>query len=81
MNPSAKYSEAISEILVFRTSIQPEDAAQLSAALNAETKISHWTIDFNDIDNVLCVHTDQITASHVVELISRLGFYCEELPD
>jgi len=75
------YSETISEILVFRTNIQPDDATQLSATLNTETKIRHWTIDFTDVDNVLCVHTTQLTVENVVELITSLGFSCEELPD
>lgn len=75
------YSQTISDILVFKTNIQFTDATEISAGLNRETKIQHWSVDYTDVDKVLRVQTDQLSSDEVIELVTRLGFYCEELPD
>ncbi|WP_262509407.1 hypothetical protein [Urechidicola croceus] len=42
----------------------------------------YWTIDQEDIDNVLRIKaTDNLNENVVIELIKTKGFYCDVLPD
>jgi hypothetical protein len=75
------YPEAVSEILVFKTSLVSEsDIHQVSILLNAQKEIRHWNIDQQDVDHVLRVEGD-LPASEVIVMLQASGFHCEELPD
>ena len=44
--------------------------------------ISKWSIDTEDIDNVLRIEAeDNLDEDEVKKLVIENGFYCEDLPD
>ena len=76
------YHETISEILVFKTDAwHPEDVDHVAKVLNDDARIKRWNIDRDDIDNVLRVEADQISAFEIRLLLNAAGYFCEELPD
>ena len=43
--------------------------------------IFKWSIDLEDIDNVLRVEaSSELEIEHINNLIQQKGFYCEDLP-
>ena len=75
------YPQALSEILVFRTNITlPFDERKL-AFLNKVQGVKSWNIDLQDIDHVLRIESDDVSASETIYLMNKAGFLCEELPD
>lgn len=70
------------DILVFKTDIRLEnDMKKISSILIEETRIKKWSIDNEDIDNVLRVESEQLDPTEVILLIKRSGYCCEELAD
>ncbi len=69
-------------ILIFKTNIETDDAhKEISALLNAETSITDWHIDKEDIDKVLRIESKVNNTTDIIHRISKAGFTCEELPD
>ncbi|MEQ9263397.1 MAG: hypothetical protein RLP14_09570 [Owenweeksia sp.] len=70
-------------ILILKTNIAgPSGIQAVQAVLNRHPVISRWTIDTEDIDNVLRIEaSDTLTEADVIELVGPVGFKCEELQD
>ncbi len=78
-------------ILIFKTSIcNPADRDQIRTALDGRTTVLDWSVDLEDIDCVLRVVSDGISAQQVVALVSgkekllvfphvKFGFHLEIL--
>jgi hypothetical protein len=70
------------DILVFKTDIKQEhDLEKLASVLMEEPRINRWTIDNEDIDNVLRIESNQLDPTDVILLIKQSGYCCEELAD
>lgn len=72
--------ENLTHILVFATSIKTEaDKVRIGELLNRTPEIEEWSVDCDDIDCVLRVVSYTMTTNQVIELVSGLGFQCNEL--
>lgn len=67
------------QILVFKTDICEPHRAK--ALLDAEPAIQRWTVDTEDIDNVLRIEGTGLAPERVIDLLTCAGFFCDELPD
>lgn len=69
------------EVLVFRTNIRfKKDLRQIGPVLEKEPGVLKWNVDREDTDKVLRIESIQVTPETIIQLISREGFFCEELP-
>lgn len=71
------------KILIFRTDIKTKKKVKaVKPIFNNHSSISNWSIDIEDIDNVLRIEaTENLDESDVINLTSTRGFYCEVLND
>jgi hypothetical protein len=70
------------EVLVFKTDIIGEkNTEDLGQILKEDRRIRNWNIDQNDIDNVLRIESSEMSPAEVINLVRKLGYMCEELPD
>jgi hypothetical protein len=70
------------QILVFKTNLRfKKDIGQVAPRLNAHPGIMYWNVDRYDIDNVLRIETMHVQAHEIIRLITKAGYFCEELPD
>lgn len=70
------------EVFVFKTNInQLNRIEKLKPVINSHDKIYAWSVDMQDIDNVLRVEADLSTPNEIIQLVNKAGFSCEELPD
>ena len=54
----------------------------IEPVLDHHMQIFKWSVDTEDIDNVLRVEAlGEIEESDIIRLVMDCGFYCEELPD
>jgi len=76
------YKETISEVLVFKTDILHEQSVDaIATVFDNDPRIRKWNIDREDIDRVLRVEAEQVSALEIKLVVNAAGFYCEELPD
>lgn len=70
------------KLLILRTNIKSKKKLRkVAPLLNEHPMIYTWTIDLEDIDNVLRVEaSSELEIQNVNELIQEKGFYCEDLP-
>ena len=70
------------KLLILRTNIKSKKKLRrVSRLLDEHPLIYKWTIDLEDIDNVLRVEaSSDLEIENVNELIQKEGFYCEDLP-
>ena len=69
-------------ILVFRTNIRfKKDLRQVSPVLDKEPGIRRWNVDREDTDKVLRIESLHLQPEEVIHLITRAGYFCEELPE
>jgi hypothetical protein len=69
------------EVLVFRTNIRfKQDLRQIGPVLEKEPGVLKWNVDREDTDKVLRIEASELTPEKVIQLVSREGFLCEELP-
>lgn len=68
-------------VLIFKTNLHHRDMKKIEPVLNAETKIINWNVDLTDIDNVLRIESHVLHTQHVISILTKEGFYCEELVD
>jgi len=70
-------------ILIFRTNIKTKKKVKAVKPLfNHHPVITAWSIDIEDIDNVLRIEAqDGLTEKDIIYLIKTHGFHCEVLPD
>lgn len=70
----------MNNIFIFKTNIQTEeDQERVSVLLDANDQIDSWSVDKEDIDCVLRIVSDRITAEEIIFLINQVGYNCTEL--
>ncbi|MDC9723238.1 MAG: hypothetical protein PSN34_10795 [Urechidicola sp.] len=71
------------KLLIFRTDIKTKKKVKAVKTLfNSHANIIDWSVDLEDIDNVLWIKaTEQLAESDVINLIKPTGFYCDALVD
>jgi hypothetical protein len=71
------------EIFVFKTNIKTKKRVkEVSPILDGLPLLTTWSVDTQDIDNVLrVVITGNVQESDIVDLLISQGFYCEALED
>ncbi|AUP78090.1 hypothetical protein [Flavivirga eckloniae] len=70
-------------LLIFKTNIESKKKVKsLNPVLNKHSDILDWTIDLEDIDNVLRIEaTSNITESDIIDMVSMRGFTIKTLTD
>ena len=68
-------------ILIFKTDIGSKKSKnEVRPIFNHNKTITKWTIDKEDIDNVLRIEAEGgITEKDIINLMKSSGFYCEIL--
>ncbi|WP_303317467.1 hypothetical protein Q4Q34_00675 [Flavivirga abyssicola] len=68
-------------LLIFETDIESKEKVEsLHPLLNKHSGILKWSIDFEDIDNVLRIEaTANISETDIINMIKTRGFYIETL--
>lgn len=70
----------MNNIFIFKTNIQTEeDQERVSVLLDAHDQIDSWSVDKEDIDCVLRIVSDRITAEEIIFHINQVGYNCTEL--
>lgn len=71
------------KLLIFRTDIKTKKKVKAVKPLfNSHDNIIDWSVDLEDIDNVLWIKaTEHLAESDVINLIKPTGFYCDALAD
>lgn len=69
-------------IFIFETNIKTEkDKQTISEVLNANNQIERWNIDLEDIDSVLRIESQTLTAEQIIKIITEQDFKCSELSE
>tara|TARA_R110002050_G_scaffold109796_1_gene221101 strand:- start:26313 stop:26531 length:219 start_codon:yes stop_codon:yes gene_type:complete len=71
------------KLLLFKTDIKTKKKVKsLQPLFSKHTIITNWSVDTEDIDNVLRIETNQhLQESEIIDLINSSGFKCEPLDD
>ncbi|MFT4576241.1 MAG: hypothetical protein ACI9SI_001160 [Polaribacter sp.] len=71
------------KLVILRTDIKTKKKVKkMKTVFNNHPVISKWSIDIEDIDNVLRIEAaGNLHKDDVKRLVTENGFYCEELPD
>lgn len=71
------------KLLIFRTDIKTKKKAKsLKPLFKEHSTISKWTVDTEDIDNVLRIEAaENLTENDIIYLLNDQGIYCEPLVD
>jgi len=70
------------DVLVFRTDIiEKSDSENIGQIFKDDSRIKAWNIDQEDIDNVLRIESSEMSPAEVIDMVTRLGYICEELPE
>lgn len=71
------------ELLLFKTDIKTKKKIKIIAPIfNNHTSIFNWSVDTEDIDNVLRIETNKnLQENDVITLVKTKGFNCEILAD
>lgn len=71
------------KLVILRTDIQTDEKVVAVAALfNNNPEIRDWSVDTEDIDNVLRIEANnRLLENDVIELLRTNGYYGEPLPD
>ncbi len=70
-------------ILLFKTNINTDSKVNsLKPILDSHYRITSWSVDTMDVDNVLRIVTKQdLDDTEIIELIENLGYSCSTLTD
>ncbi|TGV00372.1 hypothetical protein [Flavivirga rizhaonensis] len=70
-------------LLIFETDIESKEKVKsLHSLLNKHSSILKWSVDLEDIDNVLRIEaTTNITETDIINMIKTRGFYIETLAE
>jgi predicted TIM-barrel enzyme len=70
-------------LMIFKTDIKSDNKLnEVKPILNDHPFVIDWSVDMEDVDNVLRVESDGIIVeTHIEKLLKEAGFFCEELPD
>ncbi len=70
------------DVYVFKTDINSASLIEsVKPLLNSYQYISDWSIDIEDIDNVLRIISVELLENEIIQIIKSKGFICEALPD
>lgn len=71
------------KIHIFKTDIHSKEKVNiLKPVFNNYPVITSWSVDTDDIDNVLrIVSSEKLGENDIILLMKSCGFYCELLPD
>ena len=71
------------EILIYKTNLSSNKKVRsIKSALNNHPDILSWTVDREDIDNVLRIEaSESVQEIEFRKLMKRYGIFCEVLPD
>jgi ribosomal protein L20A (L18A) len=70
------------KILVFKTNIlSKKDVKRLEPVMQELAGVKRWSVDLKDIDKVLRIETEELYAQEVIDLLTKVGYFCQELPD
>lgn len=71
------------KIFVFKTNLQTmERITSVGIILDEQPGILRWNVDHWDVDNILRIEAHETsTATEIMEMIRKVGFDCDELPD
>ena len=71
----------VSEILIFKTDLETEGKVrEVEPILNTLPNIAHWSVDNDDIDNVLrIVSNGKLEENDIINLAKKGAFNCEVL--
>lgn len=69
------------EVLVFRTDIVGKSDSENLKQILKDSRIKNWNIDQQDIDHVLRIESNEMSPAEVIEMVTKLGYMCEELPE
>lgn len=69
------------KVLIFQTNIDSKKHIEsFKPIFNGHKHILDWSIDIEDIDNVLRIEaTDHLHEADVMHLVSQFGFDCDDL--
>ena len=68
------------DILVFKTNLSDENRIrEVGSSLDVHPHIQQWNVDLHDHENILRVVANNIAGKEVENLVSSVGYYCEEL--
>lgn len=70
-------------LVILRTNIKTKKKVkQIQPILNNHPSILNWSVDLEDIDNVLRIEAiSSLYEKDVIGLVKENGFFCESLPD
>jgi len=75
-------NEHYKHILIFKSNILTVgDVYRVSTALDMHPLIEKWCVDLDDEERILRVVSQQLNHRHIIDLVSRCGYNCEELKD
>lgn len=70
----------LDNIYIFKTNItQIHTNCTMSKTLSEHIAILQWSIDIEDVDCVLRIVSDSLTAETIINVINDLGHECQEL--
>lgn len=71
------------ELLIYKTNLSSNKKVRyVKSALNGHPDIINWTVDREDIDNVMRIETaGSVNETAFKDLMKQYGVYCEDLPD
>ncbi|HEX5025938.1 MAG TPA: hypothetical protein VFV68_11740 [Agriterribacter sp.] len=68
------------QVLVFKTNLTNTACIrEVEPYLNVHPSIHRWNVDLHDCDNILRIETEQLPGTAVEEILTKAGYYCEEL--
>jgi hypothetical protein len=72
--------ENLTHILVFKTDIKTEgDKLLIKEFLDKTPAIEEWSVDCDDVDCVLRIVSYTLSSEQIIQLITKMGFQCQEL--
>jgi len=67
-------------IMVFKTNIDTmADVTEVQYILEGHYHIAQWSVDTEDIDNVLRVSSHTLKEQDIIQMISNRGYQCTDL--
>ncbi len=71
------------QLFILQTDIKTQEQVEtLTSFFESKTNIVKWSVDTEDVDNVLKIETlGDISENEIIEQIAAQGFYCAALPD
>ncbi len=70
------------EVLIFSTSVQSTDQVKsLAPLIDSLAGKDRWNFALDDCDKILRIVSDKVKPTAAINLLTRNGYQCQELPD